>query len=293
MMRAGTAANSPFAMVVQMPNNEVSFQYRTTAGGAVALSGGRVGGTAGAKFVKVTRAGSAFSGFYSTDGATWTQIGSAVTIAGMPANVQSGLCVTSHDTTQLATATFSSVAMGDAPVIAVPASAAPSPVTSTQTTLSVVATDDAGPANLSYTWATLGTPPAAVTFSRNNSNAADSTTATFTKAGIYTFRVTVTDSTTRSATSDITVSVEATPQTLTLNPSPTRLGLNDSVQFSTLVTDQFGQSAAALPTWSLIGVGTLSSTGLYVAPAAVGSGTTLRAEADGELVEDTDLVTVT
>ena len=273
MMRAGTAANAPFAMVVQMPNNEVSFQYRSTAGGAVALSGARLGGTAVAKFVKVTRVGSTFSGFYSTDGATWTQIGSAVTISGMPASIQSGLCVTSHDNTQLATATFSSVAMNDAPMIDVPASAAPSPVTSTQTTLSVVATDDAGPANLNYAWATLGTPPAAVTFSQNNSNAADSTTATFTKAGIYTFRVTVTDSTTRSATSDVVVNVDATPQTLTLNPSPTRLGLNDSVQFTTLVMDQFGQAATALPTWSLIGAGTLSETGLYTPPAAVGSGT--------------------
>ncbi len=50
--------------------------------------------------------------------------------------------------------------------------------------------DDGGEANLTYTWATTGTPPAAVTFSANGTNAAKNTTATFTKAGTYTFQVT-------------------------------------------------------------------------------------------------------
>ena len=53
--------------------------------------------------------------------------------------------------------------------------------------------DDAGEANLTYTWATSGTPPAPVTFSANGSNAAKNTTATFSKAGSYTLQVTVAD----------------------------------------------------------------------------------------------------
>ena len=43
--------------------------------------------------------------------------------------------------------------------------------------------DDSGEPNLTYTWATTGTPPAAVTFCANGTNAAKTSTATFTKAG--------------------------------------------------------------------------------------------------------------
>ena len=53
--------------------------------------------------------------------------------------------------------------------------------------------DDGGEANLTYSWATTGTPPAAVTFSANGTNAAKATTATFTAAGVYALQVTVKD----------------------------------------------------------------------------------------------------
>ena len=48
-----------------------------------------------------------------------------------------------------------------APTIATAAAALPSPVTGTTTALSVLGADDAGESNLTYTWATTGTPPAA------------------------------------------------------------------------------------------------------------------------------------
>ena len=70
-----------------------------------------------------------------------------------------------------------------APTVATAAAATPATVTGTTTALSVLGADDAGESNLSYTWATTGTPPAAVNFSANGSNAAKNTTATFTKAG--------------------------------------------------------------------------------------------------------------
>src|SRR5205814_900242 len=68
-----------------------------------------------------------------------------------------------------------------APAVASPASASPDPVAATTTTLSVLGADDGGESNLTYTWATIGTPPAAVTFSANGTNAARDTTATFSK----------------------------------------------------------------------------------------------------------------
>ena len=43
MFRDGTAANARFVMVVQMPNNEVTMQWRTTAGGSAAWTGARGG----------------------------------------------------------------------------------------------------------------------------------------------------------------------------------------------------------------------------------------------------------
>ena len=70
--------------------------------------------------------------------------------------------------------------------MAVAATATPNPVTGTTCNLSVLGADDAGEANLTYTWAATGTPPAAVNFSANGSNAAKNTTAIFSKAGNYT-----------------------------------------------------------------------------------------------------------
>ena len=87
---------------------------------------------------------------------------------------------------------------------------APNPVSGTTASLSVLGADDGGEANLTYTWATTGTPPAAVTFSANGTNAAKTTTATFTKAGTYTLQVTVKDQPGLTATSPVAVTVNQT-----------------------------------------------------------------------------------
>lgn len=92
-------------------------------------------------------------------------------------------------------------------------SASPTPVTGTTTALSVLGADDGGEGNLIYTWATTGTPPAAVTFSANGTDAAKNTTATFTKAGTYTLQVTIADSqgAAVSGSADSTLSLRAQP----------------------------------------------------------------------------------
>ena len=66
-------------------------------------------------------------------------------------------------------------------------------MTGTTTNLSVLGADDGGEANLTYTWTTTGNPPAVVTFGANGTNASKSTTATFAKAGSYSFQVTIKD----------------------------------------------------------------------------------------------------
>ena len=161
------------------------------------------------------------------------------------------------------------------PTIATIASASPNPVTGTTTTLSVLGADDGGQGNLTYTWATTGTPPAAVTFSANGTNAAKSSVATFTKAGSYAFTVTVTDAGGAYATSSVTVTVNQTLTTIAVTPASISVQTGTTRQFSTSAADQFGTALTNQPTltWSVSGVGSISSGGLYTAGSTAGSAT--------------------
>ena len=158
-----------------------------------------------------------------------------------------------------------------APSFATPASASPSTVTGTTTSLSALGADDGGESNLTYTWAVAGTPPAAVapTFSANGSNAAKSTTATFSSAGTYTFRVTIADAQGLSATSSRSVTVRQTLTTVSVTPGAVTVPRKATQQFSATANDQFGDPFAAPPpfTWAVSsGVGTIDASGLYTAP---------------------------
>ncbi len=94
------------------------------------------------------------------------------------------------------------------PTVDTPAAASPDSVTSGNTTqLTVLGDDDGGEANLTYTWGLLGTPPAPVHYSVNATNAAKTTTATFTANGTYTFYVAIRDAGGQSAISTVNVTV--------------------------------------------------------------------------------------
>ena len=165
------------------------------------------------------------------------------------------------------TATVSVVVPNAAPTIATPAAASPSPVTGSTTALSVLGADDNGEANLSYTWATTGTPPAAVTFSANGTNAAKSSTATFTKAGSYTLQVTVKDQGNLTVTSAVTITVNATLTSVAVTPATATVVAGATQQFSASARDQFGTALTAQPTftWTVGGGGSISATGLFTA----------------------------
>jgi RHS repeat-associated protein len=64
-------------------------------------------------WVKLVRSGSMFSGYASSDGETWTQVGSSQTIS-MATNVYVGLFASNRNTSALATATFDSVSVSPA-----------------------------------------------------------------------------------------------------------------------------------------------------------------------------------
>jgi hypothetical protein len=179
-----------------------------------------------------------------------------------------------------------------APTIATAASATPNPVTGTSTVLSVLGADNDGEAGLTYSWATTGTPPAAVSFSVNGTNAAKTTTATFAKAGTYSFKVTVTDGSGFSTTSSVNVTVNQTLTSVDVTPATATLNTGTTRQFSAIAYDQFGLSMLTQPsfTWSIFsGGGSISSSGLYTAPATAGTAT-IRATVGS--VSDTAVATI-
>jgi hypothetical protein len=80
--------------------------YRNSTGGSCGYA--QSTGKAGPYWVRVVRSGNSFTAYHSPDAAAWTQVGAAQTIP-MGTSVYVGLCVTSHNITELNTSTFDSV----------------------------------------------------------------------------------------------------------------------------------------------------------------------------------------
>ena len=158
--------------------------------------------------------------------------------------------------------------VNQAPTVATPASASPTPVLGNRTVLSVLGADDGGESGLTYSWATTGTPPAAVSFSTNGTNTAKNTTATFTAPGAYAFQVTITDASGLTTTSSVSVVVNQTLTSIVVSPGSALLHENQTQQFSASAYDQFGRTMSSQPTftWSQSGAGSISGAGLYTSP---------------------------
>ena len=112
MIRETTNANFReyiFAMVSPTTSHGVSLQYRTATGGSAA-DAADISGPAAPYWVRVVRSGTNFTGFMSSDGATWTQITNAIPIT-MSSNVMVGLAVCAHNSSTLSTATFDNVSI--------------------------------------------------------------------------------------------------------------------------------------------------------------------------------------
>jgi regulation of enolase protein 1 (concanavalin A-like superfamily) len=105
MIRESLAANSTFAFTALAAGGTTEFVTRTTTGGTDAATAGPA--AAAPFWVRLVRIGSTFTSYVSADGTTWTQIGSAVTIA-MAANVDIGFAVTSGSNTSSDTAMLDS-----------------------------------------------------------------------------------------------------------------------------------------------------------------------------------------
>ena len=108
MIRDTLAANAKEASVVVTPSNGIKFLRRTSTGGSTSST--TVSSLKAPMWLKLVRSGSTFTSYYSTNGTSWTLIGSQ-TIS-MGTTVYIGLAVTAHKTTALATGTFDNVSIG-------------------------------------------------------------------------------------------------------------------------------------------------------------------------------------
>jgi hypothetical protein len=151
------------------------------------------------------------------------------------------------------------------------ASAGESTVTTTSTTVSVSASDDQSESYLTYSWSIVSSPSEYdAEFDDTDTNDAKETSVTFYEAGSYVFLVTVTDALGASATSTVSVSVEQTLTSVEVTPGAAGMLQGQTRQFTATGRDQFRDEMTTQPTfgWSVDGVGNISSSGLYTAPAS-------------------------
>ena len=109
MIRDGTSAGAVNVLVALTPGNGFSFQSRTTSGGATTTSGSAAANAAPNNWVRLLRIGTTISGYVSSNGTSWTQIGTST--VGMASTVSFGLAVASHGNTALSTAVIDNVSV--------------------------------------------------------------------------------------------------------------------------------------------------------------------------------------
>ncbi|MBN1844722.1 MAG: DUF1349 domain-containing protein [Sedimentisphaerales bacterium] len=104
-----TNSRSRHTYMAVTPDNGVAWQgreYTNEVGGTCFNESGS--GYSWPVWLRVTRVGNTFTGYYSQNGTTWTQQGTARTIA-MASQVHIGMAVTSHNGSQYTIAQFNSV----------------------------------------------------------------------------------------------------------------------------------------------------------------------------------------
>jgi len=118
IFRDSLIANSPMVAVVALPGDagdvydqpdrapRVSLLWRDTAGGSAHATD--VLHMSFPMWVKLRRVGSVYTGYYSSDGQSWTEIGQR-TIAALPATGKMGFGVCSHNNQRIVTSVFDHV----------------------------------------------------------------------------------------------------------------------------------------------------------------------------------------
>lgn len=108
MFRNGTGASAAYVGIFVTPSSGAILSTRS-AGGTTAGETS-IFGISAPRFLKLSRSGSQFAGYYSSDAITWTQLGSNQTV-NLGANALVGLAVTSRNVSTTTTATFKNVSV--------------------------------------------------------------------------------------------------------------------------------------------------------------------------------------
>ncbi len=109
MIRDNTTTGAVNAAVVVTPENGVAFQVRN-ANGAVTTSVTATGVRAPCWVRLVRSARNVITGYYSSDGTNWQQVGNQIGLA-LSTNAMAGLAVTAHNNSALGMATFDNVSI--------------------------------------------------------------------------------------------------------------------------------------------------------------------------------------
>ena len=236
MIRGTLSGSSVHASLFITPGQGVAFQRRPSAGGTSLHTSG--GSGSAPVWLKLERRGPVITAFRSTDGTTWTEIGSQT--LSLPSSFYVGLAVTSHTAWSAATATFTNVAVdtpssttNQAPSVSLTAPTSGATFTAPATFgMAANATDADGSISRVdfYANSTLVASDTTSPFSASWSNVA---------AGTYSLTAKATDddgSSTTSAARSVTVSAASTVST-SLPPPPTipgRAVFTPSTDHSTL-----------------------------------------------------------
>ena len=107
MIRSSLSAGSAHAFMLVSPGKGAAFQRRLSNGASSLSTSGSL--SAPPRWVKLTRSGNTITAFESSNGTTWTQVGSDT--FSMPSSVLIGLAVSSHVSGVTSTATFDGVSV--------------------------------------------------------------------------------------------------------------------------------------------------------------------------------------
>jgi fibronectin type 3 domain-containing protein len=116
MIRESLATNAANAFIAVTPGNGVTWQTRSSTGGATGNSA--TAGLSAPYWVKLVRSTNTFTGYRSPDGVTWTQQGTATFTMASTAYI--GLALTSHNNSTLCMAAFDNVTAPGWPASAPP-----------------------------------------------------------------------------------------------------------------------------------------------------------------------------
>ena len=205
MIRETLDANATNASMLLTPSNGFNFQYRNGTGAGSTAAGSGAGTIP--NWVRITRSGNTITAYSSTNGTSWTSVGS-LTIT-LPSSVYIGLFATSHNDGVITTATFSNVTVTAGANNPPTANAGPDKsltAGTTSTTLPGSGSDPDGTA-VTYSWTKVSGP--AVTLS--NANTATLSVSGLTNGSTYVFQLTVSDGV-LTASDQVQVTVSNTTQ---------------------------------------------------------------------------------